>query len=154
MEEKTKKDLKKVDEIQNMNELVAKVLEDSGLKGMENADVTPAGGVKRGDEFALKGIRKVRAKATDTGFLPCTFTTEDGKQVGCKHFASIEGAPEGMPSIGRTATDAATFLVWCRENSIRFEVTNIRSLGDGKYTDDNGNEQTYEKREIRLAVAQ
>lgn len=143
-----------LDSIEDLTKKMNELMDAAGVSQDDRtADCTPAASVKRGDVILLKGIRKVRQKA-DNGFLPCTFMTEDGKQIGCKHFSNVEGMPEGAPSIGRTVSDAAKFAVYCITNKIAFEVTSIRDAGDGKYKDEaTGEEVKYTKRDISLAVA-
>lgn len=153
MAEKNAKVMVSLDAIENIETKVNEVMNAAGVSEKDrNADCTPAAGVKRGDILEISGIRKVRQNATD-GFLPCTFTTTSGQQIGCKHFSKVEDMPAEAPGIGRTVTDAAKFAVFAMENHLKFEVTSIREVGEGKYTDDNGKEQTYTKRDISLAIA-
>lgn len=143
-----------IDDIDDLTSKMNELMDAAGVSEKDRtADCTPAASVKRGDVILLKGIRKVRQNA-DNGFLPCTFMTEDGKQIGCKHFSNVEGMPEGAPGIGRTVSDAARFAVYCITNKIAFEVTSIRDAGDGEYKDEaTGEKVKYQKRDISLAVA-
>jgi hypothetical protein len=108
------------------NDAIDKIVEESGVSA--NEVTTATGGVNIGDEFGITSLKKVEGSdLDDLQFTPCTFHTDNGKQLGTKHFASVIGMPENFPKIGRTAKENATFLHACMVTGLRFRCLNVTS---------------------------
>jgi hypothetical protein len=108
------------------NEAIDKIVEESGVDA--NEVTTATGGVNIGDEFGITSLKKVEgSNLDDLQFTPCTFHTDNGKQLGTKHFASVIGMPENFPKVGRTAKENATFLHACMVTGLRFRCLNVTS---------------------------
>lgn len=107
-------------------EAINKIVEESGVDA--NEVTTATGGVNIGDEFGITSLKKVEgSNLDDLQFTPCTFHTDNGKQLGTKHFASVIGMPENFPKVGRTAKENATFLHACMVTGLRFRCLNVTS---------------------------
>lgn len=108
------------------NDAIKKIIEASGVDA--NEVTTATGGVNIGDEFGITSLKKVEgSNLDDLQFTPCTFHTDNGKQLGTKHFASVIGMPENFPKVGRTAKENATFLHACMVTGLRFRCLNVTS---------------------------
>lgn len=107
-------------------EAIDKIIEESGVDA--NEVTTATGGVNIGDEFGITSLKKVEgSNLDDLQFTPCTFHTDNGKQLGTKHFASVIGMPKNFPKVGRTAKENATFLHACMVTGLRFRCLNVTS---------------------------
>jgi len=108
------------------NDAIDKIVKESGVSA--NEVTTATGGVNIGDEFGITSLKKVEGSdLDDLQFTPCTFHTDNGKQLGTKHFASVIGMPENFPKVGRTAKENATFLHACMVTGLRFRCLNVTS---------------------------
>lgn len=108
------------------NDVIKAIIDASGVS--ENEVTTATGGVNIGDEFGITSLKKVEGtNLDDLQFTPCTFHTDNGKQLGTKHFASVIGMPENFPKVGRTAKENATFLHACMVTGLRFRCLNVTS---------------------------
>lgn len=108
------------------NDAIKAIIDASGVS--ENEVTTATGGVNIGDEFGITSLKKVEGtNLDDLQFTPCTFHTDNGKQLGTKHFASVIGMPENFPKVGRTAKENATFLHACMVTGLRFRCLNVTS---------------------------